>query len=58
MYPLLYDYDDRNGFDVGKYRKRKMKVKEDEVFEVYEVGEIAQANTAETDGAEGDPVIQ
>lgn len=37
MYPLLYDYDERNAFDVQRYMKRRLKVKPEDVFEVVEI---------------------
>lgn len=38
MYPLLYDNDERNAFDVRKYMRRRMKrLNPNEEYAVYEV---------------------
>ena len=36
-YKLTADYDKRNWFDIEKFLKRQMKLKEDDVFDVVEM---------------------
>ena len=40
QYKYLSDYDKRNGFDIEKYRSRKLVIKPEEKFDLYDVGEI------------------
>ncbi|HOO52594.1 MAG TPA: type IV secretory system conjugative DNA transfer family protein, partial [Alphaproteobacteria bacterium] len=37
MYPLLADADEGNAFDVGKYLRRRLWLRDNDVFEVIEI---------------------
>jgi type IV secretion system protein VirD4 len=39
-YRFLSDFDERNAFDIEKYRSRKLVMKPTDAFEFYDMGEI------------------
>ena len=39
-YKLLSDYDNRNAFDIEKYRQHKLVVKPADTFDLYDMGEV------------------
>ena len=39
-YKLLSDFDEKNAFDIEKYRSRKLVVKPTDTFDLYDVGEV------------------
>ena len=41
-YKLLADYDNRNAFDIEKYRSHKLVVKPTDTFDLYDMGEIKE----------------
>ena len=39
-YKLLSDFNEKNAFDIEKYRSRKLVVKPTDTFDLYDVGEV------------------